>query len=157
MARLPELRNVELNAVLDYFHQTRNPAAAWHVFSLCQKSGTPVPSSVMAEVTRFADGIAAETAKSIDASTDAGVRHFRGAEIYELWRNGADNPIGAMQSQWHDWKIFSRVQTLVDEGMSARRARSVVASQPDVMRGVDTIKNIWDRYKSPADKRRTIR
>ena len=147
----------EIANVTEYFNQTKNPAAAWHVFSLCQKANRPVPDSVMAEIVRFADGIAAETTEAINAPTNAGVCHFKDEKIYNLWRNGINNPIGAMQDQWHDWKIFTRVQHLVDEGMSERRAHAAVAKQPDVLRGVDMIKIIWNRYKTPADKRRTIR
>ncbi|RTL63877.1 MAG: hypothetical protein EKK42_27010 [Pseudonocardiaceae bacterium] len=158
MAPLPyNLVDSEINSVTEYFERTKNPAAAWHVLSLCHKYRKPVPKSVMAEVVRFADGIAAQTTEAIDAPTDAGVCHFRGAEIYDLWRNGTDNPIGALQAQWHDWKIFAKVQHLVDDGMSARRAMAAVAARKDVRRGVDMIKIIWNRYRPATDARRTIR
>lgn len=158
MTKLPyNLVDSEIESVTDYFNRTKNPAAAWHVFSLCQKARKPVPDSVMAEVVRFADGIATETTEAINAPTNAGVCHFRDTEIYNLWRAGVDNPIGTMQAQWHDWKIFARVQHLVDSGMSARKARATVKDQADVLRGEDMIKIIWNRYKSPTDRRRTIR
>jgi len=158
MVPLPyNLVDSEIDSVTEYFDRTKNPAAAWHVFSMCQKYRKPVPKSIMAEIVRFADGIATETEKAIAAPTDAGVCHFRGAEIYDLWRNGTDNPIGTLQAQWHDWKIFAKVQHLVDGGMSERHARTTVAAQKDVMRGVDMIKIIWNRYKAPTDKRQTIR
>lgn len=152
MAKLPDLVAEEISHLTEYFNQTKNPAAAWHVFSLCQKYRKPVPEEVTAEIVRFADGIAAETEEAIHAPTDTGVCHFRGAKIYDLWRNGTDNPIGTLQAQWHDWKIFAKVQDLVDGGMSARRAFAAVKAQKDVMRGVDMIKIIWNRYKAPTDK-----
>lgn len=147
MAPLPDLIGDEIADMTEFFERTKNPAAAWRVFHLARKHNRAIPESIAVEIDRFALGVSSMTEKAIFAGVSGHPIRFRAEELYELWRNDQDNPIGAIQREWRDYRIFGEVLRRVENGMRVGRAQAAVAAMKGVNIGVDAIDTIWKRLK----------
>lgn len=145
MAPLPNLIDSEIADLTQYFEDTENVAAAWRVFHLARKYDRPIPDSVGVEIDRFAAGVGKVAERAMLAGVGAHPVGFREKELYEVWRNGKDNPVGILQREWRDYWIFDAVFQLVEKGMKVGRAKATVAAMKGVGLGVDAVDLIWKR------------
>ena len=146
MAPLPDLIEAEIVAATESFVRTTNPTYAALAYSLARKHQHPVPEVVQSEIDRFI-GCIADVAERITMS-GLGSRHrdFQGAELYAAWRNGIDNPMGALRREHRDDLIFDEITRRVDRGLKVTAARAAVLKMKP---GVDdeSLKRIWKRGK----------
>ena len=146
MAPLPDLIEAEIVAATESFVRTTNPTYAALAYSLARKHQRPVPEVVQAEIDRFI-GCIADVAERVTMS-GLGGRHgrFQEVELYAGWRNGLDNPMGALQREHRDALIFDEISRRVERGSKVTAARAAVLKMRP---GVDdeSIKRIWKRGK----------
>lgn len=177
MAELPDLIGNEIADLTAYFEKTGNVAAAWRAYSLAQTYVRPIPAVLQAEVDRFAACVSEAAGRAIQTEIDlygetiiqkkddpknkppprTYPHHFRDQELYAAWRNGIDNPIGQLQTDWRDNRIFAAIQTLVDRGVRPGRAREMVKKSGRIDINLDAIEQIWKRLKTKKPKRPAVR
>lgn len=170
MTSLPDLIGSEIADLTAYFEKTGNVAAAWRAYSLVQKYGRPIPPVLQREVDRFAARVSDAAGQAIQSelglfeqshrafkkdSDDNGVQppiEFRADELYSVWIGGCDNPVGQLQRDWRDNRIFAAIQALVDKGVRPGRAREIVKENARVSIQLDAIEQIWKRLKTKKPK-----
>lgn len=147
MAKLPDLVASEIEDLTIYFEKTQNPMAAWKVYSLAKKTGRPIPDTVMAEVDRFADGIAAVADRAMSLNMNARPLYFTPEKLGALWRGtGVQNPADALRRRWRDMNIGYEVNRLVEGGMGVTDAIAAVAKLPPRLSD-ETVKKAWQAYQ----------
>lgn len=148
MAKLPTKAELDLTTLTGVFAVSKNPAAAWAAYSLARQHGLAVPDLIQAEVDRFAGRIGAVADEAMRAELGAPPIRFRSEELGQVWRgSGGDNPIGSLQDEWRDYKIFLAVHNRVDGGMKVGAAQAAVAADKGIGVGIESIKKIWKRLK----------
>lgn len=148
MAPLPTENELKLITLTGVFTANKNPAAAWAAYSFARRHALPVPDAIQDEVDRFADCISDVAEQAMQAELGAHPIRFRAEELGQVWRgDGGDNPIGSLQDEWRDYKIFMAVYERVDDGMKVGAAQAAVAAEKGVGVGIESIKKIWKRLK----------
>ncbi|PPQ21092.1 hypothetical protein CV770_02320 [Bradyrhizobium sp. AC87j1] len=148
MAKLPTKAELDLTTLTGVFTANKNPAAAWAAYSLARRHGLPVPGVIQAEVDRFASCIGKVAEQAMQTELGAPPIRFRAEELSQAWRSsGGDNPVGSLQGEWRDYKIFLAVYERVEGGMKVGAAQAAVAADKGVGVGIESIKKIWKRLK----------
>lgn len=148
MTKLPTKVELDLTTLTAMFTAGRNPAAAWAAYSLARRHRLPVPNAIQAEVDRFAECISTAAEQAMQAELGAPPIRFRAEELGQAWRgSGRDNPMGSLQDEWRDYKIFLAVYDRVESGMKVGAAQAAVAADQGVRVGIESIKKIWKRFK----------
>ncbi len=166
MAKLPDLIAEEIEGMTAFFRQTGNPAAAAAAYSTARKNKRPVPDDIQAEIDRFIGCIADAAEKALSHETDLFGKslvarstkdrtpripvYFRAPELYAAWRGMSkmENPVGQLQDDRRDMRVFAAIQTLVDRGVRPGRAREIVHANSNNGIGMDSIERIWKRLKT---------
>jgi hypothetical protein len=162
-----KLIDSEIDGMIELFERTKNPAAAWHAYSICRKTSRPVPDVIQAEIDRFAACVSETVEKAILIEIDRsmqittspkGEKHdarsgtfapvnFRDKELYRVWRGEfGGNPVGALQDEWRDYGIVEAVRPLIEGGTKAEDAHNIVAKRKGVPVGAERVRRIWNRY-----------
>ncbi|MEH2498950.1 hypothetical protein V1294_005429 [Bradyrhizobium sp. AZCC 1678] len=182
MAPFPDLVGNEIAEMTDFFERTKNPAAAWRAYSLAQIYTRPVPRVIQAEVDRFAACVSEAAGKVIQNELDLlaatsrtpkenledqkkkrtanhkdRIVNFRAKELYAAWRGKAhENPVGQLQIEWRDIRIFGALQSLTARGVRPGRARQIVKDSGYAGLELDQIEKIWKRLKTKLQKSQSI-
>lgn len=156
MAPLPDLIGAEIAHMVEIFKLTKNPAAAWHAYSVCRKASRPVPDVIQTEVDRFAACVSENVEKAITDEFNRGthitlshrkIKHgekpytvdpvnFRERQLYKVWRGRfGGNPVGSLQDEWRDYGIAEAVRLLTENGETADRASEIVAKRESINMG----------------------
>lgn len=141
-----EVFDSDIEHLAEIFVRTQNPASAALSYTLARKFQRAVPDVVQAEIDRFI-GCIADAAEKVMLSQhiETPLIRFRESELYEAWRGGVENPIGALEREARDNWIFFSVLNLVGGGMKVGDAQAAVVKGSGI--DVESIKRIWKRRK----------
>lgn len=147
MAPLPSLIDSEIASLTEYFNRTGNVAAAWRVYSLARQHDRPTPGSVLAEIDRFAAGIAEVAYQAMLASPSDTPLYFTPEKLGTLWRgDGGQNPVGALQRDWRDMSIGVEVARQIENGKKVGAAIEAVANALPYLNS-ETVRKAWQKFQ----------
>ncbi|WP_146090417.1 hypothetical protein [Rhodopseudomonas palustris] len=117
----------------------------------------------MAEVERFASGISDIARSALNSEPGDETIRFEPADLGRLWRgDGGNDPVGALQAETRDEKVYAMLVTRTDQLMSVATAIAELASQKWRGLGKDRLWQIWGAMGKPPPtpqkpRRRTVR
>lgn len=138
--------DTNISGMSEFYERTGNVAAAWLAFSIAISQNRTVPSTILAEVERFASQIGLIAERAITASPGAASVSLTSKRLGKLWRGKYQrDPVGKLQKDWRDYQLYLRMRSHVENGMTVEAASEAVWAMKGVRLSPRSLRNIWTR------------